>query len=115
MWSHIQIDHPDGPAIVLPKGTTKNKASHLIPLTDLAIAQLPELRPGYPNLFGTIPGKKFEGWGWARDNYFGGRPMEWSPHDLRRTATTRMGGLGVPDDVIERILGHKAQGVTRRR
>jgi integrase len=32
---------------------------------------------------------------------------EWSPHDLRRTAASRMGDLGILPHVIERCLGHK--------
>ena len=31
----------------------------------------------------------------------------WTPHDLRRTAATLMGDLGVRPDVIERCLNHK--------
>jgi hypothetical protein len=34
-------------------------------------------------------------------------------HDLRRTAATGMGELGVSDEVIGRVLGHAGQGVTR--
>lgn len=38
----------------------------------------------------------------------GGR---WSPHDLRRTLSTRMADLQVPPHVIERCLNHTMQGV----
>lgn len=34
---------------------------------------------------------------------------KWTPHDLRRTGATLMGGLGVSSDVIERCLNHKEQ------
>jgi integrase len=34
---------------------------------------------------------------------------EWTPHDLRRTAATLMGELGVRPDVIERTLNHIEQ------
>ena len=36
---------------------------------------------------------------------------DWSPHDLRRTLSTRMGDLAVPPHVIERCLNHTMQGV----
>jgi integrase len=34
-------------------------------------------------------------------------------HDLRRTVSTGMSDLGVPDDVIDKVLGHLLQGVRR--
>jgi integrase len=30
----------------------------------------------------------------------------WTPHDLRRTAATQMGKLGVQDELVDRILNH---------
>jgi integrase len=43
----------------------------------------------------------------------GADPMEsWIPHDLRRTAATEMGRLGVPEFIIGRVLNHAAKGVT---
>lgn len=39
---------------------------------------------------------------------------KWVPHDLRRTAATRMQALGVSSDVIDRCLNHtEANKVTR--
>jgi integrase len=35
----------------------------------------------------------------------------WTPHDLRRTFSTRLGDLGVAPHVIERMLNHTAEGV----
>jgi integrase len=32
--------------------------------------------------------------------------VAWRPHDLRRTATTRLQELGCPDEIAKRILGH---------
>ena len=34
------------------------------------------------------------------------------PHDFRRTAATRMEELGVPYDIVGRILNHKKKGIT---
>lgn len=39
-------------------------------------------------------------------------PMEpWTVHDLRRSVATHMARLGVPQEHIERVLGHVVQGV----
>ena len=38
----------------------------------------------------------------------------WRTHDLRRTATTMMRKLGVPQDVCSRILNHAQKGVTAK-
>jgi integrase len=35
----------------------------------------------------------------------------WAPHDLRRTARTRLSALGCPSDVAETIIGHLLPGV----
>jgi integrase len=35
----------------------------------------------------------------------------WAPHDLRRTARTRLSALGCPRDVAETIIGHLLPGV----
>jgi integrase len=38
---------------------------------------------------------------------------DWTLHDLRRTARTRMAGIGISDTIAERTLGHKLQGVMK--
>ncbi|SDR42466.1 Integrase [Paraburkholderia fungorum] len=38
----------------------------------------------------------------------------WTPHDLRRTAATLMGDLGIPPDVIDKCLNHTERNVVRR-
>jgi len=103
-----------GPALYL--GRTKNKKGYVVPLSPLAASFLPRRRDGHPHLFGTIEGKPFNGWGAGNKKWksLTRAKCPWYPHALRKTAATRMGGLGVPDEVIERILGHKPPGVTRR-
>jgi len=44
-----------------------------------------------------------------RKNYFGLPP--WSPHDLRRTCTTKLAEMGVQPHIIDRATNHKIQGV----
>lgn len=38
----------------------------------------------------------------------------WTPHDLRRTASTIMGDLGIKPEVIDRCQNHKEQNRIRR-
>ncbi|GJH02262.1 site-specific integrase [Paraburkholderia terrae] len=38
----------------------------------------------------------------------------WTPHDLRRTAATHMGELGISPDVIDKVLNHKERSKVRR-
>jgi integrase len=42
------------------------------------------------------------------------KKLDFSSHDLRRTAATRLGDLGTSDELVERILGHVPTGVSRR-
>lgn len=39
---------------------------------------------------------------------------KWTPHDLRRTASTLMGGADVPPPVIDKILNHREPNRVRR-
>ncbi len=41
--------------------------------------------------------------------YFG--LQRWTPHDLRRTAATKLSELGCPDEIIDAILNHAKKGV----
>lgn len=45
----------------------------------------------------------------ARKPYFG--LPRWTPHDLRRTAATKLSELGCPDEIIDAILNHAKRGV----
>jgi integrase len=40
--------------------------------------------------------------------------LDWTIHDLRRSAATGMAQLGVPASVVSRVLNHSATGVTAR-
>jgi integrase len=45
----------------------------------------------------------------AMKEYFG--LPRWTPHDLRRTAATKLSELGCPDEIIDAILNHAKRGV----
>lgn len=37
-----------------------------------------------------------------------------TPHDLRRTCSTKLGEMAVPGHIIDRILNHQQKGITNR-
>jgi integrase len=99
----------DGAQLQLPGARTKNKRPHIVPLSERAIDVLnanPE-RVGRDCLFGEGEGG-FSGWGRAKKSLDAKLKLkeEWTLHDLRRTAATRMADLGVQSHIIEAVLNH---------
>lgn len=111
-----------------PIGSTKNKRSHVVPLTDLAIELFTELKAltGHtPYLFpmvnkeGHIQVKEFTK---ALANYrkqatFNGRAnpfheKPFTPRDIRRTVKTRMGELHISKEIRDRINNHALKDVS---
>lgn len=100
----------------------KNKIPKTVPLTDLTfeiLDQRPEGKKG-PYLFSTTDGEKAI-YSFA-DTYANklrkltaaelGRPLpHFTPHDFRRSGSTHLTGLGVNEEVVETLLGHKIKGV----
>jgi integrase len=133
-WSEIH----DG-MIVLPGERTKNKRPHVVPLSQAAldiIKRQPHrtTETGEPRdlIFGIRRGS-FSGWSRSKEKLdakitaANGKPLpHWTPHDLRRTFATYIGGglpaheleklkaadkemakgLGVQPHVIEAVLNH---------
>lgn len=121
-WEHVDLNSQTW---ALP--VTKNGRPHTVFLSPLALGQLEELRrlhPDsawlYPNREGTGP---LDSKAITRQVHDRQRPGPiarrtqqssalmlsggvWTPHDLRRTAATLMGGQGIRPDVIERCLNH---------
>lgn len=121
-WEHV---NPDQHTWALP--VTKNGRPHTVILSPFALDQLEALRalnPDsdwlYPNREGTGP---LDSKAITRQIHDRQRPSAlsnrtqacaalnlpqgaWTPHDLRRTAATLMGDLGIRPDVIERCLNH---------
>ena len=71
---------------------TKNGKKHTVPLsaTAAALAEAGWPKRGYQALF----------------SYLVAHGVTWRPHDLRRTAATRMSEAGVSSDAIEAVLNH---------
>ena len=101
---------PSGAVWTLPVGRSKNKRAHEIPLSPFAAGLLSSVvgRDGRDLLFGE-GGGAFSGFSKAKaalDKRVGSAVGGWGIHDLRRTAATRMGDLGVLPHVVEAVLNH---------
>jgi integrase len=90
---------------------TKNGEPHEVPLSRQAVALLRSLRSvdrdpaGF--VFTTTSGRPLHDWETATRRLQGeSTTAAWTRHDLRRTAATMMGKLGVMPDVIEAALNH---------
>ncbi|RWQ83465.1 MAG: DUF4102 domain-containing protein [Mesorhizobium sp.] len=123
-WTEIDMDEKD-PLIDLPASRMKNGLPHEVPLTDAALAVLPERREGRDHLFGR-GGGGFSGFSKAKRELDQrilsarlkidpeAKPMpRWTLHDLRRTASTIMHDdeLNIEPRHVEAVLahvGHKA-------
>jgi integrase len=109
----LRWDEVHDEQIVLPSLRTKNKRSHIVPLSDPARAILDQFRAkGRAHVFGRADTTGFDGWGFAKRTLdqriaeAGGPLPHWTIHDLRRTVATRMAELGVQPHIIEGVLNH---------
>lgn len=121
----------------LPGERAKNGEDHIVPISDLAAAELAALgwkRRGLvlPSSTGKTPISNFSDTKQALDEAMkpilqgladkhaddAGEPrheIEWQPwrlHDLRRTGTTNLQALGFPIEVTERVINHHQGGET---
>ncbi|WP_319614473.1 tyrosine-type recombinase/integrase [Acidiphilium acidophilum] len=90
---------------------TKNKRPHLVPLSRQAIDLVASIRPddvaADALIFATCTGKPLGNWDKSTKQLFTATGTTgWTRHDLRRTAATKMGKLGVAPHVIESALNH---------
>jgi integrase len=94
----------------LPASRTKNGKAHTIHLSDLAMSilnSLPRFKPvaGRDFVFSTKGDVSISGFDYAK-NRLGMTTDHWTLHDLRRTVTTGMAGLGIAPHVADRVLNH---------
>ncbi|MCB1789721.1 MAG: tyrosine-type recombinase/integrase [Gammaproteobacteria bacterium] len=93
----------DGRMWHVPGEISKNGDAHWVYLTDSAKAELAQGGPG--NSMTAV-----QSWTrrWCERH---GVEARFTPHDLRRTVSTRLNDAGVEPYVVEKLLNHRMQGV----
>ena len=91
----------EGDRWIVATEISKNAKAHWVHLSPEAIQQLP-----LPSCTAT----NIQAWLRRLLIKLGIEPR-FIPHDLRRTAATRMADIGIEPFVIERVLNHKLEGV----
>jgi integrase len=95
--SEAQKGHQDGDRWIVPAQHSKTRTEHWVFLTDLAKEQLQT-----PFNRSTTAVQAWVKRHLKKANV----DPRWTPHDLRRTAVTRMNDVGVDPFVAERTIGH---------
>jgi len=99
--TEAQKGYQDGERWVVPVSISKNSRAHWVYLTDAAKSQLPLPKCTPTNI---------QAWLRRLLNKHKIKPR-FTPHDLRRTAATRMADSGVEPFIVERVLNHTLEGV----
>ena len=104
-WSEIDFK---ARTISLDGARTKNGRAHLIPLSDAALAILKTITQVDDREFAFGRGRGgYSGWSKGKDALDAACGVkDWTLHDLRRTAATRMAESKVLPHVIEAVLNH---------
>lgn len=114
-WLHRSWINERDRLITIPGDFTKNKLDHCIPYGELA-AQVLETIPRRNStdlLFPSIRSdeRPFSGWSKSKRELETLPPIKpWTHHDLRRTYSTRLGELNIPQRVNDRLLNHISEG-----
>ena len=118
-WSELDLTNC---VWTVPPERFKSNASHLVPLTDQAVAiikHVPRFTKG-DHLFSTTYGAKpISGFSKGKDRLDRlmkeeiGKVPPWVIHDIRRTVRTRLASLRVSDLVAEMVIGHGRKGIQR--
>lgn len=113
-WDDIQ----DRTWWVIPGEVAKNGESNRVPLSPQALRVLDQLRPYTGGSEWVLespykPGFHLTTIKTANNGILARTGMRhWTPHDLRRTAASKMRSLGVSRQVVQAILNHKDRSVT---
>ena len=130
--SHAELEYLDDPeraAWILPSGRSKNRRPHYVPLSRMAVATIKsaiELTPdGAEYIFPSRVqrGGPINGHALAvamrrlSEKIDGDGSKTWkvappTPQDLRRTVSTRLASLGIPQEDVSAALNHVRQDVT---
>ncbi len=108
-WSEIDLERR---LWILPSTRAKNGRQHTVPITDAMLDVLRRVPRflGSDYVFTTKGTSPISGFGRLKKRLVKALPAEtehWTPHDLRRTMSTNMAMLGVPQPVTEALLNHK--------
>jgi integrase len=105
-WSEIDKDKS---VWTIPGERTKNKLVHVVPLSTQVVSIIDAVKPIAGDFVFTTTGDSALG-GFSRAKERIDKKMKatkpWTFHDLRRTASTNMGDIGVQPHVIEAVLNH---------
>jgi integrase len=105
-WSEIDLE---ARTITLPRDRTKNRQEHVVPLCDLAMGILADIKQrDREHVFGRTRGVGFSGWAKPKEELDAVLKLDqpWTLHDLRRTVRTGLGKLGVQPHIAEAVLNH---------
>jgi integrase len=118
-WSEFDLKNK---LWTVPPERFKSNASHLVPLSDEAMAileSLPRFTKGDHLFTSTYGEKPVSGFSKAKAHLDAwmkkqlGTIPPWVIHDIRRTVRTRLASLRVPDLVAEMVIGHGRKGLQR--
>lgn len=117
-WSWIDFTEHH---ITLPPRIVKNKREHRFPITDrveVIFQSIPRIE-GSPYVFPAArshvrgnPTTVFNGWSKGFSKFMKGLDgvAPFTPHDFRRTLSSKMAELGVSQTVVEKLLNHVSGG-----
>ena len=102
----------------VPAERFKSNATHMVPLSDQAMAVLlsvPHFTKGDYLFIDNLRREACRGFqqGEGTPRQADGRPSPWVIHDIRRTVRTRLASLRIPDMVAEMVIGHGRKGIQR--
>ncbi|SES98612.1 site-specific integrase [Oceanicella actignis] len=108
-WSELDLEKR---LWTLPSQRAKNGRQHTVPITDAMLDVLRRVPRfiGSDYVFTTTGKSPVSGFGRLKDRLDKALPdgtEGWTIHDLRRTMSTNMAMLGVPQPVTEALLNHK--------
>jgi integrase len=118
--AHLEWEWLEDDLVTLPSWLTKNKRTHTFPIgpeAQLVIKSIPRLL-GNPYLFPAArervkgkPATVFNGFSKAKAAFDRECGVNgWQLHDLRRTYSSNMAALGIPQIVVEKLLNHVSGG-----
>ena len=109
-WS--EIDYQDR-VWILPKDKTKNRQTHIVPLSAMALELLDDIKALSEESRWLFPARRGNGHRTRpaisravirNREVFGIEPF--TPHDLRRSVRTQLGKLRVPPHIAEKVINH---------